>query len=145
MRNQFGLSQKARWWENLEDEDPITLEPISSLQCPPFELTSDEDSNSTQDKRRFLFDAHVFAEYIVSQVFDCGEFCTNNFVFEGISSGVTHCFCRAVLRIHSHGAHSAAKIACGLTNIYGFIHTPMFAALLPLPLRSPLTFSIPSA
>ncbi len=59
--------QNANWWANLEEEDPITLEPLSTLPYPPFELPTEERPNIV-DKRRFLFDAHVFAEYIISQV-----------------------------------------------------------------------------
>ncbi len=56
----------GRWWSILDDEDPITLEPLSLLRCPPFELSIHDEGTSTA--RRHLFDGHVLAEYIVSQV-----------------------------------------------------------------------------
>ncbi len=60
------MPAKVRWWATLDDEDPITLEPLSLLKCPPFELSLHEAGNSSA--RRHLFDGHVLAEYIVSQV-----------------------------------------------------------------------------
>ena len=59
---------KERWWADVEEEDPITLEPLSSLQCPPFEIEIPGESESTRGSRGHLFDGHVLAEYVVSQV-----------------------------------------------------------------------------
>ena len=33
-----GPSASRKWWQAIEDEDPITLEPIGELAVPPFEL-----------------------------------------------------------------------------------------------------------
>ena len=32
--------QPAAWWRKLKQKDPITLEPLSELPCPPFQLQS---------------------------------------------------------------------------------------------------------
>jgi hypothetical protein len=55
----------AKWWVTLDDEDPITLEPLSKLKYPPFELYYNEQGKDSS--RRHLFDGHVLAVYVVSQ------------------------------------------------------------------------------
>lgn len=45
----------ALWWEQLDDECPITLEPLSSLPYPPFQLGPS------------LFDGVALASYVVSR------------------------------------------------------------------------------
>ena len=57
--------QAKRWWAAIEEEDPITLEPLSKLKFPPFELLYNDPRTGTA--RRHLFDGHVLAVYIVSQ------------------------------------------------------------------------------
>jgi hypothetical protein len=52
-------SSRATWWETLEDECPITLEPLSSLPYPPFELGANTNAS--------LFDGVALASYIVSR------------------------------------------------------------------------------
>lgn len=41
-----------RWWASLDEEDPITLEPISDLAEPPFKLDGS------------YFDARTLADYL---------------------------------------------------------------------------------
>lgn len=48
------------WWSSLKDVDPITLQPLSQLSCPPFELRVDE----SDVKHRF--DASSLAVYLLS-------------------------------------------------------------------------------
>ena len=52
------------WWTTLLPDtlDPITLEPLSALACPPFELKADVSSSSTSD----WFDGRALALYLVS-------------------------------------------------------------------------------
>jgi hypothetical protein len=69
------------WWGKSEEMDPITMEPISHLRYPPFELHA--DSGGTRQERKpgsagdgddsggsnevvHLFDGKVLAQYIVS-------------------------------------------------------------------------------
>ena len=49
-------------------QDPITLEPLSSLPVPPFELLPNNKGGPRGEagRTRHLFDGHVLAEYIVS-------------------------------------------------------------------------------
>ena len=49
-------------------QDPITLEPLSSLPVPPFELLPSNKGGLRGEagRTRHLFDGHVLAEYIVS-------------------------------------------------------------------------------
>ena len=50
-----GLSQASlgdRWWGAVEDDDPISMEPIAELKYPPFnlkELPEDEEESNAQD------------------------------------------------------------------------------------------------
>jgi hypothetical protein len=49
------------WWRSLTDCDPISLEPLSELAYPPFELANDENGRALVQ-----FDGQVLANYIVS-------------------------------------------------------------------------------
>ena len=67
------LDFPRRWWRQISDEDPITLEPLRSLKYPPFPLnttnTSGEDLHSEDDHRGkgvHYFDGKALAEYLVS-------------------------------------------------------------------------------
>ena len=46
------MSSEAPWWASLEDEDPVTLEPLASLLYPPFTLGASH------------FDGLALAEYL---------------------------------------------------------------------------------
>ena len=35
-----------RWWHELDDVDPISLEPLADLKYPPFQLKSNNDSSN---------------------------------------------------------------------------------------------------
>lgn len=50
------------WWRTLSAVDPISLEPLSGLPYPPFNLPADQSHPSEND----LFDGHVLALYLVS-------------------------------------------------------------------------------
>jgi hypothetical protein len=54
------------WWKSLssDDECPITLEPLSSLPHPPFELYSTGGAGSSIS---YYFDGYALASYIVSR------------------------------------------------------------------------------
>ena len=51
---------RPRWWHSIEDTDPITLEPLSKLEVPPFGLRVEDGSHT------HLFDGRVLAMYLVS-------------------------------------------------------------------------------
>lgn len=52
----------AKWWQRLDDAvDPISLDPISDLNYPPFELLNDGSSEQTT-----FFDGQILAHYLVS-------------------------------------------------------------------------------
>ena len=53
-------SRRKFWWRSLTEDDPITLEPISELPVPPFELHAD-DTEVTH-----YFDGSVLAKYMLS-------------------------------------------------------------------------------
>ena len=46
-----------KWWKTSEECDPISLEKISDLQYPPFELTDDEAGRTS------LYDGKLLADY----------------------------------------------------------------------------------
>uniref|UniRef100_A0A7S3JUB5 ZNF598/HEL2 PAH domain-containing protein n=1 Tax=Aureoumbra lagunensis TaxID=44058 RepID=A0A7S3JUB5_9STRA len=46
--------EKKKWWQKLSDIDPISLEPLSELEYPPFELST------------HYFDGRILAFYLVS-------------------------------------------------------------------------------
>eukprot|EP00510_Aplanochytrium_minuta_P007641 CAMPEP_0184042910 /NCGR_PEP_ID=MMETSP0955-20130417/66625_1 /TAXON_ID=627963 /ORGANISM="Aplanochytrium sp, Strain PBS07" /LENGTH=811 /DNA_ID=CAMNT_0026333755 /DNA_START=198 /DNA_END=2630 /DNA_ORIENTATION=+ len=54
-----------KWWHMLTDDDPITMEPLSSLKYPPFELVISSE-NSNRPNVVHHFDGKVLAHYIVS-------------------------------------------------------------------------------
>ena len=49
------------WWRTVDELDPISLEPISELKYPPFELRLDAESG-----RGHLFDGRLLALYFVA-------------------------------------------------------------------------------
>ena len=53
------LSADGAWWRELDDEDPITLEPLRELPYPPFQLDSEGVTH--------FFDGAVLAQYMMSQ------------------------------------------------------------------------------
>ena len=55
-----------KWWDNLTDECPITLEPLSTLPYPPFILTDDISSDGKNEHHAY-FDGLALATYIISQ------------------------------------------------------------------------------
>jgi hypothetical protein len=61
-RNKIGPG----WWKSLssDDECPITLEPLSLLPHPPFELYSTATGGG--DSISYYFDGYALASYIVS-------------------------------------------------------------------------------
>lgn len=66
-----GASPKSSircWWHSLTDfDDPISLEPISQLQYPPFEIQSDSGDASASGRSAInYFDGNILASYIVS-------------------------------------------------------------------------------
>ena len=38
--------QYKRWWHELDDVDPISLEPLAKMEYPPFQLKSNDDSSN---------------------------------------------------------------------------------------------------
>ena len=69
------IRRLERWWKTSTACDPITLEPLSELEHPPFELAraEAETTATTTEKRKeprtdvdaaHLFDAAVLAEYV---------------------------------------------------------------------------------
>jgi len=63
---------RARWWTELDDEacDPITLEPLRTMEYAPFALTEDGSSSSAAASASastgHMFDGAVLAEYVTS-------------------------------------------------------------------------------
>ena len=63
------------WWSNLDDECPITLEPLSDLPYPPFALTDNDDqrrdsSLTGSDRAKCCcqyFDGLALAAYVISR------------------------------------------------------------------------------
>jgi hypothetical protein len=52
----------AKWWQRLDDAvDPISLDPISDLNYPPFELL-----NGGSGEQATFFDGQILAHYLVS-------------------------------------------------------------------------------
>ena len=55
-----GKQDDKRWWASMTDEiDPISLEPLSELKYPPFEIVGD-------DGHKHYFDGQCLASYMVS-------------------------------------------------------------------------------
>ena len=48
-----------KWWRALDDDDPISLEPLRQLSYEPFELIADESVT-------YYFDGRVLASYLIS-------------------------------------------------------------------------------
>ena len=46
VRHQIKEQRYRRWWHQLEDVDPISLEPLAELEYPPFKLKSSDDSSN---------------------------------------------------------------------------------------------------
>ena len=44
--NSKNTKRHKRWWHELEDVDPISLEPLAELKYPPFQLKSSNDSSN---------------------------------------------------------------------------------------------------
>ena len=63
-------NQSAKWWHDLEDDDPITLEPLRTLSYEPFELRPDKATYKSAlapgNTRKYYFDGKVLAEYLIS-------------------------------------------------------------------------------
>ena len=38
--------KQKRWWHELDDVDPISLEPLATMEYPPFQLKSNDDSSN---------------------------------------------------------------------------------------------------
>ena len=53
----------GRWWEQLKEDDPISLEPLAELNYPPFPLMNEDGESS---KVATQFDGRVLAQYLVS-------------------------------------------------------------------------------
>jgi len=60
-----GGGHQGGWWRNLDDDDPISLEPLSSLPYPPFELANRPQPGSARVSVHY-FDGQVLAYYLVS-------------------------------------------------------------------------------
>ena len=58
----------SRWWTELDDEacDPITLEPLRTMEYAPFALTEDGSASKTLASTGHMFDGAVLAEYVTS-------------------------------------------------------------------------------
>lgn len=52
-------NKSAKWWHALEEDDPITLEPVRELSYEPFKLNADESVV-------YYFDGRVLANYLIS-------------------------------------------------------------------------------
>ena len=65
-------SKQHKWWDNLTDECPITLEPLSTLPYPPFILTDDIISSDGKKEHHAYFDGLALATYII---YIAREFC----------------------------------------------------------------------
>eukprot|EP00927_Polykrikos_kofoidii_P045443 TRINITY_DN39428_c0_g1_i1.p1 TRINITY_DN39428_c0_g1~~TRINITY_DN39428_c0_g1_i1.p1 ORF type:complete len:533 (+),score=120.11 TRINITY_DN39428_c0_g1_i1:137-1735(+) len=50
----------SRWWHELTEDDPITMEPLRNLEVPPFELASGIAGTGA----RHFFDAVALASYV---------------------------------------------------------------------------------
>ena len=57
--------RQKKWWKSLTDSDPITMEPLSSMKYPPFELKV-ESTEADRPTVSHYFDGKVLAHYIVS-------------------------------------------------------------------------------
>uniref|UniRef100_A0A7S2SEB1 Glycosyltransferase family 28 N-terminal domain-containing protein n=1 Tax=Mucochytrium quahogii TaxID=96639 RepID=A0A7S2SEB1_9STRA len=55
-----------RWWADLDDCDPISLEPLCELGYPPFELYSNSGSGVGGEGYVYYFDGQILAHYVVS-------------------------------------------------------------------------------
>jgi len=71
-----GSPSPSRWWTDLSDECPITLEPLSTLPYPPFRLggggcshsgDADASSSSSPPPNAMYFDGLALASYCVSR------------------------------------------------------------------------------
>jgi len=72
--NRFGGSTYKMWWTDLDDECPITLEPLSELPYPPFALTEvlaaaaggkDHGRHNKGRCRHHYFDGLALAAFVV--------------------------------------------------------------------------------
>jgi len=55
------------WWHQLEDEDPISLEPLAELSYPPFELRATPGAGAAlPGEANRWFDGRMLASYLVS-------------------------------------------------------------------------------
>jgi hypothetical protein len=83
-----------QWWKNIEDEDPITLEPIKSLSVPPFLL------------HKLPFDSKALCAYIVAR---------SKFENPLTRSPLTFKDCRAldfhIAKYHGNGGRETIKVA----------------------------------
>ena len=61
---------KQQWWKSLPPSqvDPISLEPLSELEYPPFQLCSTDPSKASADASIHYFDGAVLAYFLVSQM-----------------------------------------------------------------------------
>ena len=65
-RGAMSNASLAEWWRNFEQVDPISLEPMSTLPYPPFELRASGPSGGA-DSAGDWFDGRVLALYLVSR------------------------------------------------------------------------------
>jgi hypothetical protein len=63
-RQQQQQQRKKGWWRKLQLDDPISLEPLSELEYPPFRLKLKASSVGGNDEH--LFDGQVLAYFLVS-------------------------------------------------------------------------------
>lgn len=66
------MASTRRWWSELADECPITLEPLSELPYPPFALSDGKDDGGGESagagrRRPHFFDGLALAAYVVSR------------------------------------------------------------------------------
>lgn len=55
------------WWHELDDVDPISLEPLSELEYPPFELPAQLDgARADAGEQNRWFDGRMLGSYLVS-------------------------------------------------------------------------------
>ena len=54
----------GKWWHSLEDDDPISLEPLADLLYAPFAV--EEGGGEEAGGKEFLFDGKILALYIMS-------------------------------------------------------------------------------
>jgi hypothetical protein len=64
--DQAPTSQTKVWWRELKDEDPISLEPLSALEYPPFELRARLDGKARAGEANRYFDGRMLGSYLVS-------------------------------------------------------------------------------